>query len=421
MKTSISAIQWMAFMIAGAIAAPIAIADLFHMNPVDTAGFVQRTILVLGIASLLQGLCGHRLPLHEGPAGLWWGVFAIYAGFVGTLYTSETETLRSLTGGMLVSGVFLFILSLFGFIEKLAKLFTPTITFIYLMLLILQLSGSFLRGMFGISEDNPSIQPLIAILSIIVVIITFMLGKSRIIWIKQFSIMFSLILGWILFAVFGKAPAIPQSNSYLELPKIFAFGPPLIDAGMLITSLFLTLLLITNMIASIRVVEAVVAEGKQYQSRYRRAGFISAFNQISGGVFTSIGSVPISGAAGFIKQTGVKSIRPFILGAVLVIFISLMPPLVHFMSALPAPVGYAVTFVIFSKMVGMALTQLGQAENRDHAYMTSGIGLLVGVGVMFLSPEATSTLPVALSSLMNNGLVLGTIIAIIVEQYLKWK
>ena len=421
MKTSISAIQWMAFMIAGAIAAPIAIADLFHMNPVDTAGFVQRTVLVLGVASLLQGLFGHRLPLHEGPAGLWWGVFAIYAGFVGTLYTSETETLRSLTGGMLVSGVFLFILSLFGFIEKLAKLFTPTITFIYLMLLILQLSGSFLRGMFGISEDNPSIQPLIAILSIIVVIITFMLGKSRIIWIKQFSIMFSLILGWILFAVFGKAPAIPQSNSYLELPKIFAFGPPLIDAGMLITSLFLTLLLITNMIASIRVVEAVVAEGKQYQSRYRRAGFISAFNQISGGVFTSIGSVPISGAAGFIKQTGVKSIRPFILGAVLVIVISLMPPLVHFMSALPAPVGYAVTFVIFSKMVGMALTQLEQAENQDHAYMTSGIGLLVGVGVMFLSPEATSTLPVALSSLMNNGLVLGTIIAIIVEQYLKWK
>nr|WP_258223522.1 purine/pyrimidine permease [Heyndrickxia sporothermodurans] len=31
MKTTISAIQWMAFMIAGAIAAPIAIADLYHL------------------------------------------------------------------------------------------------------------------------------------------------------------------------------------------------------------------------------------------------------------------------------------------------------------------------------------------------------------------------------------------------------
>ncbi|NAW44995.1 uracil permease, partial [Salmonella sp. gx-f4] len=30
MKTFLSAIQWMAFMIAGSIAAPIAIADLFH-------------------------------------------------------------------------------------------------------------------------------------------------------------------------------------------------------------------------------------------------------------------------------------------------------------------------------------------------------------------------------------------------------
>ena len=122
-------------MIAGSIAAPIAIADIYHLSPVETSAFVERTIFVLGIAGLLQGIIGHRLPINEGPAGLWWGVFTIYAGFVGTLYTSNIETLRELSGGMLLSGVFFFYFSAFGLIQKLAKLFTPSITlFIYFYL-----------------------------------------------------------------------------------------------------------------------------------------------------------------------------------------------------------------------------------------------------------------------------------------------
>lgn len=418
MKTFISAIQWMAFMIAGAIAAPIAIADLFQLDPLETAAFVQRTIFVLGVASLLQGSFGHRLPIHEGPAGLWWGVFAIYASFVGTLYVSETETLRALSGGMVVSGICFFILTFFGFMEKLAKLFTPTITFIYLMLLILQLSGSFLKGMLGITADTPVLQPLVSILSMAVVAIAFYLGQHRVLWIRQFSIMFSLVIGWLIFSIFGKAPAVVASDKWLIFPEILAFGTPLFDAGTIVTSLFITLLLTTNMIASIRVLEAIINKDAPTDAlRYKRGGFISGISQITGGMFASIGSVPISGAAGFVSQTGMKTIKPFALGASLVIIISLFPPLMNIMASIPAPVGYAVTFVIFTKMVGMALREIERSANRERTYSTAGLALLVGVGAMFLPPEATLQLPTVIASLLNNGLVLGTVIAIITEQY----
>lgn len=143
MRTSLSALQWMAFMVAGSIVAPIAIADLYQLNAIETAGLVQRTMFVLGVSSLLQALIGHRMPINEGPAGLWWGVFALYAGLSPTLFSSRFETLQALGGAMIISGIAFFLLSLFKLIEKLASLFTPVVSAIYLLLLVFQLSGPF--------------------------------------------------------------------------------------------------------------------------------------------------------------------------------------------------------------------------------------------------------------------------------------
>ncbi|GIN84141.1 purine permease [Heyndrickxia sporothermodurans] len=420
MKTTISAIQWMAFMIAGAIAAPIAIADIYHLSPVETSAFVERTIFVLGIAGILQGVLGHRLPISEGPAGLWWGVFSIYAGFVGTLYTSNIETLRELSGGMILSGIFFFILSALGLIQKLAKLFTPTISFIYLFLLILQLSGSFMKGMLGLSSEVKQLQPVTALLCLVIILLTFYLGQVRIQWVKQFSIMMGMVIGWILFIIFGIAPTVTKSDSWISFPKILSFGIPKLDSGIIVTSFFITILLITNMIASIRVMEEVL-KSKNPSNRYKQAGFISGINQIAGGIFSSIGSVPISGSAGFVSQTGSKSIKPFILGSLIVTIISLLPPIMNIMSALPAPVGYSVTFVIFTKMVGLALAEIEKTDDLQITYFSAGIAFLIGVGAMFLPPEAAVGFPVIVASLINNGLILGTAAGIMTEQFLRWK
>ncbi|MBC1499936.1 purine/pyrimidine permease [Listeria weihenstephanensis] len=423
MKMGIAALQWMIFMIAAAIVAPIAIADLYQLSAADTAGFMQRTIFVLGIAGLLQGLLGHRLPIHEGPAGLWWSVFTIYAGFIGVLYTSNIEALQALSGGLLVSGVFFIILAVSGFIGVLAKLFTPTVTFVYLMLLVLQLSGSFIKGMFGISADSPTMDPWMALLSFIVVAATFAFGRSKILWLRQYSVIFSLLLGWGLFLIAGKAPTVSEAHAWFDLPKMFAFGVPTFDSGVITTAIFITLLLITNLVASVRLMEGIVDGDKPSDpKRYKRGGFISGINQLLGGGFSAIGSVPISGAAGFVAQTGQKSLKPFLIGCLLVSGITLFPPIMNVMSALPAPVGYAVTFVLFSNMVVMALKTLKNVTTgEDNAYLVIGISLMLGVGVMFLSPAATKGLPAAVIAVLNNGLIIGSVFAIILEQFFLFR
>ncbi|WP_335868970.1 purine/pyrimidine permease [Bacillus sp. 2205SS5-2] len=418
MKQSLGGFQWMAFMIAAAIVAPIAIGDLYGFEGVEKAAFVQRTMFVLGVAGLLQGLIGHRYPINEGPAGLWWGIFVIYAGFAGTIYGSTQEVLQYLQSGMLISGVLFIFLSLFGVIGRLTKLFTPSVTFVYLFLLILQLSGPFMNGMMGISQQNKSVDGVVILASLSLLVLTFYLSNHQIKWIKRYSILFSLGIGWLLFILLGKNPPLAVGKlNWISVPELFVWGTPKWDSGILATGFFITLLLTTNMIASIRIMESVIDnKDNDLLSRSRKGGFVSGVNQLLAGSFSAIGSVPISGAAGFVATTGMRNLFPFLLGSGFVILVSFFPRIMTVLSTLPPAVGYTVTFVIFTKMVAMAFTEWSKESDLDRAYRVAGPALLAGAGAMFVPASAFVGMPAFAVSILNNGLILGTLIAIVIEQ-----
>lgn len=420
MRTLLSAIQWMAFIIAGSIVAPIAIADLFQLNDLETTGLVQRTMFVLGISSLLQALFGHRMPINEGPAGLWWGVFTIYAGLSTTLFSSSIETLQALEGAMIISGIVFFLLSLFKLIDRLAVLFTPVVSGIYLLLLVIQLSGSFLNGMAGLGGGQSEVSLPIAFFSFTLVGITFYLTRHPIKWVSQYAVLISLAAGWALFEIFELGKAYERyDGATIALPEFFAFGRPVFDTGLIVTSIFITFLLITNMLASIRVTGQVLKDmGSDIKDfRYRASGFTAGINQLLGGVFSAIGSVPISGAAGFISTTGITRILPFIISSLLIVLASMLPHVMSLFAALPAPVGYSVTFVIFVNMTGIAFSEFDRENDKKRIRAVIGTSLLAGVGAMFIPGEAFRNIPPVLVSILNNGLILGTLIAVAVDQF----
>lgn len=423
MKNIFSAIQWMAFMIASSIVAPIAIASLFQLNPVETAGLVQRTMFVLGVAGLLQGLFGHRLPINEGPAGLWWGVFTIYAGLSATLFSSKMETLQALQFALLISGVMFILLSAAKLIDKIASLFTPVVTAIYLLLLVIQLSGSFINGMLGIHYRKEIVDWPIACFSFGLVILTFYLTKHKSRFINQYSVLISIVTGWGLFALFGLAkPIVFSTNSWIKFPGIFTFGLPKMDGGMIVTAIFVSLLLLTNMIASIRVVkEVLLMQGEKVEAKgnFRSAGYISGLNQILGGLFSAIGPVPISGSAGFIATTGIRKLAPFLIGSAFIVITSLFPAVMSILASLPAPVGYSVTFVVFTNMIGIAFSELEKEADLKRIRIVIGIALMAGVGAMFVPAAAFKGSSPLLTSFFNNGLIFGSVIAIIVDQWTK--
>lgn len=423
-KNLFGGLQWAVFMLASSIAAPIAIANVFGMDTADTALFVQRTIFVLGIAVLLQAFIGHKMPINEGPAGLWWGIYIVYAGLIGSLYATAQDSLQALQSGMIYSGVLFIIFAYTGLVGKMRRLFTPTITFVYLLLLVLQISESIMSGLFGIVSPGEPVDLIVFAAGVAVIAATFYFMGSKIPWINRYSVLFAIAAGWLLFLAIGKTEAIAfDADVFISFPDILVFGPLVWDSGMFVTSLFLTLLLIANMMASMRVMEFLLKNefGISHPDRVKQGSIASGLNHIIAGLFSSIGPVPISGAAGFVSATRTPFLKPFVVGGILVVIISLFPDIMALLAALPAPVAYAVIFAIFTKMVEMAFKELEEESDRMQAYKVSAFGLMIGVGIMFVPQESMAELPGVLASTLSNGLITGTIIAIVIEQALIWR
>lgn len=418
MKVFFSSLQWALFILMSSVVVPIAIASSYGLHDIATIEFVQRTLFVLGLAGILQAIFGHHMPIQEGPAGLWWGVFSLYAGLGTVLYGSQIETLRVLQYAFLLSGIIFILLSTFGLVEKLAKLFTPTIVGIYLILLVAQLSSSFVQGMFGLNGEHQTVQSGILLLSVLIVILSYCFMKVP--KIGHYSVLFSIIFGWLLFSIFGLAKPVTEVKKLIKLPEIFAFGTPRIEPNMIIMVIIITLLLLANLLATVRVVQQVLERHQiaVETNRLKQTGIISGVNQLLAGLFSAIGAVPISGSAGFIETTKITSKKPFIIGSLIIIVISLFPPFTAFVASLPEAVGYAAIFPIFASIIGLAFRQFENVENKQMLFQVISVSLFAGIGTMFIPPEAFSEMPPILVSILSNGLVFGALIAVTVETIL---
>lgn len=414
MKNIMPTLQWLLFIISGSIVTPIAVSGIYDLSADQTVDFIARTFFVLAVTGLLQVWFGHHLPVLEGPAGLWWGIFALYANLGVVIYGSLGNTLRTLEFAMLISGGIAILLGLFGLIEKIAKYFTPAVTGTYLILLVGQLSGSFLNGLLGV-DSTGKISYKIAILSFIIVSISFLTAQHYIL--RQFGIVISIVVGYILFSVFGLSTPFTESKSFFKLPQLFAFGSPKVDWGIVPTVFFITLLLITNMLATVKVVQSVLKrEGKKIpELSGKSTGVIMGISQLLSGLFASVGSVPISGTAGFIATSKIISRIPFIIASFLLIVFCFFTPIIAVIATVPTAVGYAAIFPAFSGLLSIGLKELFYSEAVEKTISKVVVPIFVGLGVMFVPTEAYASLPPLVASILSNGLVLGTIMILIIE------
>ncbi|WP_062231132.1 purine/pyrimidine permease [Fictibacillus sp. FJAT-27399] len=421
MKLFFSSFQWMVFILAGSIVAPISIGTAFHLPPAEIAELLQRTFFIIGISGFLQALFGHHLPITEGPAGLWWGVFMVYAGLVSAGSLNGQDVLHQLEMGMLICGLLFIFLGLMKWIGPLKKLFTPLVTGTYLILLVAQLSGSFIKGILGIGYLSNSVDGKVAVTAIAILILSMILGKAKSKFLRSYSVLISLIAGWGLFSLLGLVKDSGFHGKTVALPEIFAWGAPQFSGGIALTSIIIGFLLLANMVASVNVVENVYKNEKQPHSdiNYNQTTGLMGLNTLIAGLLSAVASVPISGTAGFILTTKMFQRLPYIIGSLMILAISLFPKLTFFFASIPAPVGYATIFVPFSSMIGLALKEYRSLKFNENTLFVIATSLMIGLGCTFIPPAALKGLPNILTTLLNNGLILGMLTCMLLEQLNK--
>ncbi|MFD2170422.1 purine/pyrimidine permease [Tumebacillus lipolyticus] len=419
----LSTLQWFIFLVTNSIALPVVIGSLFQLSVEEVSSLMQRTFFVVGISTLLQGWLGHRYPVADGPAGSWVSVFVILADVSLHQGTSAQETLQLFTGALLVAGILLLFLGLTGLVERIAFLFTPLVTGSFLLLLTIQLSGVFLKGMLGVQGTGQPLdltQALLACGVFALVLILSIKGRG---WVKNYAVLIGILVGWLVFALLGKSStSLTGSTALFQLPEMFAWGLPKLNAGIVFTAMLFTLTLVSNTIAAVSAVGQVVPRNEQlHQRSVRRGSWAGGFSHLFASSFSTIGVVPLPVSAGFIRLTGQTQTRPFLIACLLLSGVAFLPWIVNFLALLPGTVASAVLLANFVQLVGISFQSLLRDPLDQRRLSILGITLLIGAGLMAVPPAAFQQLPSLVQYVVTNGLLVGTLIVILLEQLWKEK
>lgn len=413
----LSVTQWFVFLLANALALPIVLGQAFGLTTAEVAGLMQRTLLLVGLSSGLQAWLGHRYPIADGPAGSWAIVFVVMAYIGREQGLDSPDTLRLLSGGVLVAGVIMLVLGLAGQVHRLLFLFTPLVTGCFILLLVIQLSGVFVRGMVTDPATGAMSLPVLLI-GLLVFLGVLLCSFSRHNLLRTYAVLVGIGAGWLAFVLFGLAqPAGAAPASGLRWPELFAWGAPRLDAGMLVVAVLFSLLLFSNQIAAVTAVSAVVRERDADGNRViNRSSAASGISHLLAGAGATIAVVPLPVTAGFIQLSGDDRRAPFLLACGLLALVSLFPAAVGVLSLLPAPVANAALLATFIKLVSLAFQLLTRKAMDNRASTIVGVALLLGVGCMFLPPELYRHWPGLAQYLLGNGLLTGTLLALAMEQ-----
>lgn len=414
-RTLVYSFQWLIFTLANSAVVPLVVGTALGLDQQGIADLAQRILFFSALASLLQVLFGHRLPIIEGPSGMWWGVFITLSVLAPGIGKPLSVLRTDLEAGLLAAGLVMVLVGASGLMSFALKLFTPAVTGSVLVLLGLQLSGTFVAGMLGVGASGSYIDIKSVVVSIIVVLVVFWVTLKGPGFLRSIAILAGIMVGWAISVPLGLTGTGQWENSHvLRVPEVFAWGTPTIDAGVLFTSVVTGLLVLSNLVASILAMEKTI--GRELPGKvYNRGVIFTGVADIMAGLGSTVGFVPYSAGAGMVSLTGVASRLPFIIFTVAMMILGLVPPVGIFLSSIPAPVGYSVLLASFAQMMGFGIRDYLKLKLDTRDFFVVGFSVLFGAGVMFLPPGVYSGVPVVVRYILGNGFITGMILVIVLE------
>ncbi|WP_232319498.1 MULTISPECIES: uracil/xanthine transporter [Sporosarcina] len=410
--TALAGFQWLFFMFANTVVIPISVGTAFELEQIEIVSAIQRSFIFTGLACLLQGAFGHRLALLEGQSGLWWGVVLSLAGTASAMGLSLTTVGGSIAVGAMISGVLVAILGTLGMGEILKKWFTPTVMFVFLLLLANQLITIFLKGMIGLN-DGEFISLSTTLFSFALAGLTILVhvkGKGII---SSLNLLIGMTVGWI-----GATLIFPQeaTETIKATPFIqwFPWGEPTLEIGIVITVVITGLLNTTNTIATLKGAEDIY-EKETTKRQYKTSFFITGVLNIGAGALGLVPYAPYASSIGFLQSTGIKDRAPFFIGSILFIILGLVPPLSAFFSTIPQSVGNTVLFVAYLQLFRSALRNVEGLTFEPKNIYRVALPALLGLSIMTLPAAVFSSLPELLQPLLSSGLLVGILAALVME------
>ncbi|MDR2296390.1 MAG: purine/pyrimidine permease [Clostridiales Family XIII bacterium] len=411
-------VQHLVFFVAGTTIMPIAVGARLGMSQTEIAAMLQRSFLLFGVTTFLQVKFGHKYPIMDGPAGLWTSMMLIMAAATAGAGKPLADLRAELEPAIMVAGAVIALVALLGLLKWVIKLFTPIVNGVIITTMVLQMSITLVGGVVGISGedrvvDGKSLAVSFITAAVILFVTMYMKG-----FLQSIATLMGVTVGWLCAAAAGLWVTSAAGGGLFSLPEALAWGRPALNLGIMASCVIGELLLMSMTFASVSSMGSALGE-KVDERVMGRSLLLQGFATILSGIFPAVPPMPYISSTGVVLMTGVASKKPFILACVMIIVFGLISPVSLFLASMPALVAYSTTIVIFALIFGQGLREFKKCAMDNRESYIIGISMILGIGTMFLPSGAFSILPQSLELILSNGLVVGTVSAMLLERLLR--
>jgi xanthine/uracil permease len=239
---------------------------------------------------------------------------------------------------------------------------------------------------------------------------------------KTYSVLIGIALGWVCFGLISTSAQEMPNQAVFAFPEVFAWGTPKFDTGGVISGLLIGLVLMSNTVASVKAINQVVPDEQKAKSKeLNQSGWVGGISHILSAVFSTIGMVSLTVTAGFVKITKQTKTNVLIIACLALIVLACFPPVMSLLAHLPSQIAYAAILPSFAQMFAIGIRTLVESKLDERRITIFSLSVSLGIGVMFLPLPLFQQFPSIVQYIFGNGLLVGVMIVIFMDQIWKRK
>ena len=397
-------LQWFVLAIA------VVVTSLFIAvgSPAERVLYAQKVFALMGVATIIQALWGHRMPIVVGPAAV------LLVGIITALASQgEAVNTNKIYTAVMVGGVAVTVLAAARVLSHLQRIFTPRIVIVILMLIAITLGPTIKNLIFPAAEVE---RHTFALWLTIAGVPAMALASHRLRGVlKSIIIPISLLVGCVIYyAIYGGFGEVfaryTESEGSLFIPQVE------FDGSMIVAFLLCYVALLINDVGSIQALGGMLSTPDTDKRCGRGVAITGIMNVVAGGLGI-IGPVNFSMSPGVIASSSCASRYALIPAGAALIICAFVPSLIAVMSAIPNTVIGVILLYLMGTQLAAAFNMLITSKSVlsfDDALI---IGLPVMVAMLF-GAVPMDVVPAVVRPILGNGFVMGVITVMLLEHIL---
>lgn len=408
LKLTSLGIQHVLAMYAGAVVVPLIIGGAIGLTGEQLTYLVSIDIFMSGVATLLQVLSnrffGIGLPVVLG---------CTFTAVAPIIAIGNQHGISAIYGAILVAGLFVILIA--KYFGKLIKYFPPVVTGCVVTIIGITLIPVAMNNVAGGqgSPDFGSLPNLALAFGTLVVIL--LINRFFQGFIRSISILLGIIISTIVAFFMGKVDFTPVSEaSWVHMIQPFYFGLPTFELSSSITMIMVALVGLVEAagvyfalgdICEKEITEEEIAKG------YRAEGIAI----ILGGLFNSFPYTTFSQNVGLVQMTGVKEKKVIVIMGFMLMGLGLLPKIGALTTVIPTSILGGAMIAMFGMVLANGIKMLSKVDFTSQGNLliiACSIGMGMGVTAV---PGLFAQMPESISVLTENGIVAGSLTAILLN------